>query len=741
MPEGIEIGKAYVQIVPSAEGISGSISNLIGPESEKAGEKAGGSFSGAFAGALKGTGAVLAGTAVAIGGVTAALVSGVSSTAEYADSIDKASQKLGISSTAYQEWEAVLQHSGTSMDAMSSTFRTLAKASQDSTADQEQAFKRLGLSLDEISGMSADELFGSVIAGLQNMEEGTERTAIASTLLGRGAMEMGALLNTSAEDTQAMIDRVHELGGVLSEDAIKNGAAFTDALQDMNTALEGLKNGALAELLPSFTQIMNGLTAIFAGEDGGMKDISLGIIGITNTITSALPTIIEIGGELTSQLLQSIITNLPQITGSAVRIIESLVNGLLDNNSLQQLSEVSVSVIMELVNFILDNLDLLVSTSIDIVLALAEGITSALPGLISKISTILPTVISTILNRLPEILKLGTLLLSELVKGILSALPELISQAPKIMSEFTSALLSMLDLLITCGVELISALTGPEALPQIIEAVSGAAPDIIMSLLGAIAQLYPMVISAGLDLFMALLQNMPDVYIEVGKAVFSIVNGIIDKLVESWPDISQAGQDALFSIFDKISDVIDLAKNKVGEIVSAIKTEFENVIEDFKTIGNWIIEGIWSGISDKVDWLKENLGGFADEVVNGVKGFFDINSPSKRMANDVGKFLPEGIAVGITANTDAVTNAMDELSNSTIGIAKRNISINSGTFASASISSGDSSLYKLLATYLPEIAENRIKAELEVKADADRMFTVMQKKAKQYSKSTRLPAF
>lgn len=221
MANGTDIGKAYVQIVPSAEGLSGSITELMGGEATKAGTSAGGSFSGAFAGALKGTGAVLAGTAVAIGGVTAALVEGVSSTAEYADSIDKASQKLGISSTAYQQWDAVLQHSGTSMDAMSGTFKTLAKASQDASADQEKAFKKLGLSMKDIQGMSTEDLFASVITGLQGMEEGTERTALATELLGRGAMEMGALLNTSSEDTQAMIDRVSELGGVLDEDAIK----------------------------------------------------------------------------------------------------------------------------------------------------------------------------------------------------------------------------------------------------------------------------------------------------------------------------------------------------------------------------------------------------------------------------------------------------------------------------------------------------------------------------------------
>ena len=75
-------------------------------------------------------------------------------TAEYGDAIDKQSQKLGISASAYQEWEAVLQHSGTSMGAMSATFKTLANAAQDASDDQVAAFERIGLSMDEVANMA-----------------------------------------------------------------------------------------------------------------------------------------------------------------------------------------------------------------------------------------------------------------------------------------------------------------------------------------------------------------------------------------------------------------------------------------------------------------------------------------------------------------------------------------------------------------------------------------------------------
>ena len=176
--------------------------------------------------------------------------------ANYGDTIDKQSQKLGISARAYQQWEAVLQHSGSSMSSMSFTFKTLANAAQDATDDQVAAFERLGMSMDEVKNMSTEDIFANVIAGLQGMEEGTERTAIATDLLGRGAMELGPLLNTSAEETQAMIDRVDALGGVMSNDGVKAAAAFSDAWQDFTTILEGKTRNAAATVLPILTDII-----------------------------------------------------------------------------------------------------------------------------------------------------------------------------------------------------------------------------------------------------------------------------------------------------------------------------------------------------------------------------------------------------------------------------------------------------------------------------------------------------
>ena len=130
----------------------------------------------------------------------AAFVKTTGDVAAYGDNIDKMSQKMGMSAQAYQEWDAVMQHSGTSMETLKASMKTLANAAETGN----DAFQKLGITQEQIATMSQEELFSETITALQNIEDETQRTYLAGKTLGRGATELGALLNTSAEDTQVL---------------------------------------------------------------------------------------------------------------------------------------------------------------------------------------------------------------------------------------------------------------------------------------------------------------------------------------------------------------------------------------------------------------------------------------------------------------------------------------------------------------------------------------------------------
>ena len=214
-----ELAQAYVQIVPSAEGIKGKIGEALGDEPEKAGkeagEKAGHSFGASLA---KGIAAVAATLTAAAVGLVKGVIDGAKETAALGDAIDKTSQKLGLSSSAYQEWDYVMNLAGTDMQSMTVGLKTLTNKLDDAKNGSESAqamFAALGISMDEINTMSREDLFGETIKGFQGMADSTERAALANDLFGRSGQDLTPLFNQSAEATQEQIDRAREYGMVI----------------------------------------------------------------------------------------------------------------------------------------------------------------------------------------------------------------------------------------------------------------------------------------------------------------------------------------------------------------------------------------------------------------------------------------------------------------------------------------------------------------------------------------------
>ena len=293
---------------------------------------AGKDFEG-FGGKIKkglGTAAKVGGAAIAAVGaagvaLTKTVMDGAAQTAAYGDNIDKMSQKLGMSAQAYQEWDAILQHSGASIESMQGSMKTLQVAAESGN----KAFEELGISQEELANMSPEEMFDATITALQNVDDESRRTYLATQLLGRGATELGALLNTSSEDTEAMRRRVHELGGVMSDESVKAAAAYQDSLQDMQTAFNGLSRGLMAEFMPSITQVMDGLTEIFTGNgDAGIQMISEGIDSVVTTIVDKMPQFIDLGLGIIDALLNALIANLPKILNAAGQIVGKIIAGI-----------------------------------------------------------------------------------------------------------------------------------------------------------------------------------------------------------------------------------------------------------------------------------------------------------------------------------------------------------------------------------------------------------------------------
>ena len=467
MANNIEVARAVVTIVPTMEGAQQTITNELTQVASSSGVTNAGQSAGSNFAAGLGKGLAVAGAATAA--VTAAaikaadsFVSAASEVASYGDNIDKMSQKMGISAEAYQEWDFVMQHCGTSMESLKSSMKTLATAAENGS----EAFERLGISQEDIANMSQEDLFGATIEALQQVDDETERTYLASQLLGRGATELGPLLNMTAEETAEMKDQLHELGGVMSDEDVKAAAAFDDQLQDMQTAFTSIKCGMMSDFLPALTDVADGLTDIFTGNyDQGVDKISEGIDQIVAKFSELLPKILEIGANIIESLAEAIIQNLPVIMPAIVDLIMSIANMIIENlpliletgiqlvlqvalgiaQALPEMIPTIVDVVITIVETLIDNVDLLIDASIALIIGLAEGLINALPRLIARIPEIIVKIVEALIRAIPKLNDAAREIILGLAEGILSFLGKMGEVASDIMGAFKDGILGFVE--------------------------------------------------------------------------------------------------------------------------------------------------------------------------------------------------------------------------------------------------------------------------------------------------------
>lgn len=228
----------------------------------------------------KTAGKFAAGLATAAAGATTALISVTSSASETADTIDKASQRMGITTDSYQE----LAHAASLCGVEMSTMEKAAKKLEGTDLNMDDA-------LEQIYSLTTAE----------------ERSAKAAELFGESvAYSMSPMLNASADDMEAMKQQAHDLGLVMSEDAVKSGAELNDTLNNVKDAVGALGTNIGSALMPI------------------VKDGAEMIIGFMPTIQSIINEIAPVLQEFLSALLPILLELAETLLPPMLSIIEAL---------------------------------------------------------------------------------------------------------------------------------------------------------------------------------------------------------------------------------------------------------------------------------------------------------------------------------------------------------------------------------------------------------------------------------
>ena len=287
------------------------------------------------------------------------------------------------------------------------------------------------------------------------------------------------------------------------------------------------------------------------------------------------------------------------------------------------LLDAAQNVVTQFAQALVAKLPALVETAFGLLGALVMGIYEALPALWESAQMIIQTLASQLVAHGPEILSTGSQILGNLVTGILSVIPSLITTAYRVVETLGLWLINNAPSILEKGKVLLQNLIAgiQAALPGILDTAS----TVIVNLIQGLITNFPKIVSSGMDL------------------VASLVTGLLRML----PKIANAAGKMARKLWDAILET------------------------DWIQLGKDIIQGMIDGIGRMAGLLWEAAKSIANSFLEGVKGFFGINSPSTVMRDEVGKMLPRGAAIGVEADTPEAVKSVDRMAEEMLYAASR----------------------------------------------------------------------
>ena len=426
MPDGIELAKAYVQIVPSAEGIQGKITEALGGEPAAAGDAAGQSLGAQLVGTLKkviaaaGIGKIIS-ESINLGGALQQSLGGVETL--FKDSADtvkayaaQAYKTVGLSANDYMEQTTSFAAS------------LLSSVSQDTNAAAQLANMAMVDMADNANKMGTD------MQDIQNAYQGFAKqnyTMLDNLKLGYGGTqaEMQRLLKDAEKisgvhydlgnlaDMYSAIHVIQQEMDITGTTAKEAATTLTGSFAAMKAAAENVMgNWSTGADLTEPLQALADTAQTFL-VDNLLPMIGNVLAGIPEIVYSLVPELLQTGTELLSSLAQGFTEGIPEFFSTALPQLLAFTDQLRDNAA----------------SF--------VDAGLNLITQLLNGLIAGLPDLIAYVPDIIINICSIINDNMPKILGEGVAIIVQLVVGIVKAVPDLLANWKKILQ----AVLSMIS--------------------------------------------------------------------------------------------------------------------------------------------------------------------------------------------------------------------------------------------------------------------------------------------------------
>ena len=339
------------------------------------------------------------------------------------------------------------------------------------------------------------------------------------------------------------------------------------------------------------------------------------------------------------------------VTGTTAKEASTTIQGsvaAMKSSWQNMLTGISTGDIGNIGNLVNNLVDSVMTASINIlprVQEIANGITAVLPEIISKINENLPTVLDS-----------GVQILNTLMQGIITNLPAVMESANQIISTLASTLIEMLPQIIDGGIQIIVALTQglaeqlPTLVPQMVETIVTIANSLLDNI--------DMIIDAGIQLLIGLADGLMNALPKLIEKAPEIIEKLVMAITNNVPKIIQAGITLIIKLGEGLIKAIPQLISKIPQIITSLLRGFSNYYSNMGEVGKNLVSGIWEGIKNAKDWLLGKTKEWCGNVLDGIKEFFGIHSPSKVFRDEIGTNLALGVGEGFSNTMKDVSTEM-----------------------------------------------------------------------------------
>lgn len=578
----MELAKAYVQIVPSANGIQGSISEVLGGEAASAGNEAGTSIASRIKNAIvaAGIGAALTSvikSAVSEGGELEQSIGGIETL--FKDSSDKMKQyasqayrTAGISANQYMQ-----QSTSFAASLISSLHGDTAKAAEYANramTDMADNSNKMGTAMEDIQnayqGFSKQNytMLDNLKLGYGGTKEEMQRLITDASKM----KDVQSELNLTVKDGDLSFGNIVNAISVMQKHLDITGTTAKEAATTLEGSFNSMK-AAAQDLLGNWA-LGNDIKPQLDNLIETTKTYLIGnLLPAIGNVLKALPQVLGTLGNTGFQLGLDFITNISKgLSGNVTTLI---------NNALPMITQFSAT--------LRENAGKLVDAGLNLLVQLAQGIADGLPALIENIPQIVINIAGIINDNAPKILATGVQILITLAKGIISAIPTLIDNFGLII----------------------------EAIFEVWNAINwwNLGKNLITGIKDGIG-----------NIFESLKTGVTEKFNSIKTAIENVFKGIFDSASNIWGSVKNAIVHFVEQIFTNVSLVFNNMKSGVSGIFEGIKaiatsvwSGIKSIIHSFASGIKLSVEGIFNGIKSSISSVFNGIKSIATTVWNGIK--------------------------------------------------------------------------------------------------------------------------